>query len=164
MRANGASAADEAAARRLFDLWHAGLRSGDWGPFDRAFAAAEDESWFDSSGIAWLEERPTGDSVRTYRAMMDHDPIPVLESLDAPLLALLSPDDESIDAVETEHILQILAERGRDIEIRMYPGYSHAMRRLDARWPALPDDYYQYQAGFIERSVSSPGGHNAQQD
>ena len=164
MRANGASADDEALARGLFDLWHEGLRSGDWEPFDQAFAAAEDEPWFDSSGIAWLEERPAGDNVRTYRAMMDHDPIPVLESLDAPLLALLSPDDESIDAVETEHILRDLAERGRDIEIRMYPGYSHAMRRLDARWPALPNDYYRYQADFILRSVSTPGGGNARQD
>jgi dienelactone hydrolase len=153
MRESGATPADEAAARRLFDLWHDGLRSGDWSGFDRAFADAEDESWFDSSGIAWLNERPTGDSVRTYRAMMDHDPLPVLESLSAPLLSLLSPDDESIDAVETEGILRDLAKAGRDVETRMYPDYDHGMRRLGARWPSLPDDYYSYQAEFIQRSV-----------
>ena len=156
MRATGASPADEAAARRLFDLWHDGLRSGDWGPFDEAFADAADEPWFDSSGITWLGERPTGDHVRSYVAMMDYDPVPVLESLDAPLLSLLSPDDESIDAVETEGILRGLAGAGRNIEIRMYPGYSHGMRRLGARWPSPPDDYYRYQADFIKRSVGGP--------
>jgi dienelactone hydrolase len=155
MRAAGASPADEATARHLFDLWHEGIRSGDWDPFDQAFADAEDEPWFDRSGIAWLGERPTGEEVRTYVAMMDYDPVPVLKSLEAPLLSLLSPDDESIDAVETEGILRDLARTGRNIEIRTYPGYSHGMRRLGARWPSLPDDYYLYQADFIKRSVGT---------
>jgi dienelactone hydrolase len=155
MRANGASPADEAVARHLFDLWHEGIRSGDWYPFDQAFANAQREPWFDSSGIAWLEGRPDGDAIRTYRAMMDYDPIPVLRSLEVPLLALLSPDDESIDAVETEGILRALVGTGRNIEIRTYPGYSHGMRRLGARWPSLPDDYYRHQADFIKRSVGT---------
>lgn len=153
MRENGASLADEAAARQLFDLWHDGLRSGDWERFDQAFAVAENEPWFDGSGIAWLRERPTGDNVRTYRVMMDYDPIPVLERLDAPLLSLLSPDDESIDAVESEGILRDLEKAGRDIEIKLYPGFNHGMRRLGARWPSLPDGYYRDQANFIKRAV-----------
>ena len=153
MRETRASPADEAAARRLFDLWHDGLRSGDWAPFDEAFANAVDEPWFESSGIGWLGERPAGEHVRSYKVMMDYVPLPVLDSLDAPLLSLLSPDDESIDAVETEGILRNLAKSGRDIEIRMYPGYDHGMRRLGARWPSLPDDYYRDQAEFIKQSV-----------
>jgi len=155
MRENGASLADEAAARQLFDLWHAGLRSGDWKRFDQALAAAEGEPWFEGSGIDWLKERPTSDDVRTYRAMMDYDPIPALERLDAPLLSLLSPDDESIDAVETGGILRDLAKAGRDIEIRLYPGFNHGMRRLGARWPSLPDSYYRDQADFIKRSAGA---------
>ena len=87
--------------------------------------------------------------------MMDYDPLPVLESLDVPLLSMLSPDDESIDAVETEAILRELKDAGRDIEIRLYPGYSHAMRRLGARWPSMPEAYYRDQAAFIQRSVNS---------
>jgi dienelactone hydrolase len=153
MRENGTSLADEAAARQLFDLWHDGLRTGDWERFDQAFAVAEDEPWFDGSGIAWLRDRPTGDNVRTYRVMMDYDPIPVLERLDAPLLSLLSPDDESIDAVESEGILRDLEKAGRDIEIKLYPGFNHGMRRLGARWPSLPDGYYRDQANFIKRAV-----------
>ena len=70
-------------ARQLFDLWHDGLRSGDWERLDQAFAVAEQETWFDGSGIAGLRERPRGDNVRTYRAMMDYGPILVLERLDA---------------------------------------------------------------------------------
>jgi dienelactone hydrolase len=86
---------------------------------------------------------------------MDYDPIPVLESLDAPLLSLLSPDDESIDAVETEGIRRDLATAGRDIEIRLYLGFNHGMRRLGARWPSLPDGYYRDQADFIKRSAGA---------
>jgi dienelactone hydrolase len=161
MRENGASPADEAVARRLFDLWHDGLRSGEWHAFDQAFAAAADAPWFESSGIGWLGERPAGDRVRSYKLMMDYDPVPVLERLDAPLLSLLSPDDESIDAVETEGILRKLAKAGHDIEIRMYPGYDHGMRRLGARWPSLPDDYYRDQADFIEQSAAKSGRANS---
>lgn len=161
MREIGASPADEAVARRLFDLWHDGLRSGEWHAFDQAFAAAAAAPWFESSGIGWLGERPAGDQVRSYKVMMDYDPVPVLERLDAPLLSLLSPDDESIDAVETEGILRNLAKAGRDIEIRMYPGYDHGMRRLGARWPSLPDDYYRCQADFIKQSVGKSGRTNS---
>jgi hypothetical protein len=164
MRIAGANADDEATARKLFDLWHDGLRNGDWGAFDEAFAGAEDQSWFDNSGIAWLGERPAGDHVRTYLAMMDYDPIPALKGLEAPMLALLSPDDESIDAVETEEILRELAETGRNIEIKTYPGYNHAMRLIGARWPSHPDDYFQIQSDFIKRSVGASNGDSARPD
>jgi dienelactone hydrolase len=88
---------------------------------------------------------------------MDHDPIPPLKALDAPMLALLSPDDESIDAVETEGILRSLASSGNDIQITLYPGYDHGMRRLSARWPSLPEGYYEDQTDFINRVVREPG-------
>ena len=66
--------------------------------------------------------------------MMDYDPLPALKSLDAPLLSLLSPDDESIDAVETEGILRNLAAAGRNIEVRMYPGYDRSADRSNRHY------------------------------
>lgn len=157
MRETGASPSEERAARRLFDLWHDGLRSGHWSAFEEAFTQARDTPWFESSGIAWLANKPTGAELESYLAIMDYDPLPALKGLDAPMLALLSPDDESIDAVETENILRRLAASGNDIQIRAYPGYDHGMRKLGARWPSLPDGYYEFQAGFIKRAIREHG-------
>ncbi len=89
---------------------------------------------------------------------MDYDPIPALQRLRAPLLALLSPDDESIDAVETAAILKTLVKSGTDITIKLYPGYDHTMRRLSAggvapRWPELPTDYFDVQSAFIQEAA-----------
>jgi dienelactone hydrolase len=156
MREKGASPAEERTARRLFDLWHDGLRRGDWSTFEEEFAQARDAPWFESSGIAWLENKPTGEQLPSYLAIMDYDPIPALKALkalDVPMLALLSPDDESIDAVETEEILQELASSGYDIQVRAYPGYDHGMRKPGSRWPSLPDGYYGLQADFIKRAM-----------
>jgi uncharacterized protein len=159
MRASGASEAEQAAARELFDLWHAGLRSENWLPFDSAFARARGTRWFESSGIQWLERKPGTNEEATYRAMMDFDPMGALKRLRAPLLSILSPQDESIDAMETAEILRGLRAEGRTIEVKIYDGYNHGMRRLgvrgeEVRWPSLPDDYYRGQAAFIQRAVA----------
>jgi hypothetical protein len=74
------------------------------------------------------------------------------------MLAILTPDDESIDAVETEGILRDLAASGSDIAIRLYPGYDHTLRRLGSdgqplRWPEHPEDYAATLAGFARAST-----------
>jgi hypothetical protein len=160
LRANGANEAEQEAARHLFDLWHAGLRSADWSAFDAAIDQARQANWFEPSGIGWLQQKPGPNDELTYRAMMDYDPLPALTSLSAPLLAILSPQDESIDAMETADILRGLHDAGRDITVRIYDGYNHGMRKLGAhgeevRWPSLPDNYYRDQVVFIERAVNS---------
>lgn len=76
------------------------------------------------------------------------------------LEAILAPEDESIDAVETERILAGLIAQGRDIPVRLYPGCVHAMRRRGdgdgtLRWPAQPHDYHDGQADFIRDETSS---------
>lgn len=160
MRVNGASETEQEAARHLFDLWHAGLRNADWSAFDAAIGQARHADWFEPSGISWLEQKPGANDELTYRAMMDYDPLPALKLLSAPLLAILSPQDESIDAMETADILRGLRDAGRNITVRIYDGYNHGMRRLGAhaeeiRWPSLPDNYYRDQAVFIERAVDT---------
>ena len=147
-------------ARALFDLWHSGIREGNWSAFRTGYEEARQEEWFAVSGIAWLEQPPGQAVIKHYRLYMDHDPIPPLMNLNAPLLALLSPDDESIDAVETAEILKQLAGQGRNIAVRLYPGYDHGMRKLGdgglpARWPSLPENYYVDQARFIKESIGA---------
>lgn len=160
LRASGAGDDAERAARTAIDLWHAGLRTSDWSPFDLALAELRTQSWFESSGIEAFAERPDPAFARAYRAQMDHDPLPVLRALQVPMLSILAPEDESMDAIETERILAGLIAEGRDIRVRLYPGYDHTMRRrgpdgVPLRWPAQPNDYYDGQADFIRDETGS---------
>jgi dienelactone hydrolase len=160
LRDDGAGESAEHEARRIIELWHDGVRSGHWADFDDALESARDADWFEPSGLAWFAERPSEDTAASYRAIMDYDPIPALTALGAPLLALLAPDDESIDSVETELILRNLIAQGQDINLILYPGYDHSMRRLgddgaSLRWPEHPDDYFTTQVSFIHEAASN---------
>ncbi len=155
LRAADLSNEIEEEAREIVQLWHRGIRSGDWSPFDRALSAAKAESWFDTAGFNTFMTRPSEAFIRSYRVFMDYDPIPALSSVTSPMLAILTPDDESIDAVETESILRELRNDGHDIKLEIYPGYDHSMRRLGPeknpiRWPEHPDNYFSSQARFIQ--------------
>ncbi len=154
LRQNGRSLEEEEDARQVVRLWHDGVRSGDWAPFDLALNNAKSQTWYDDSGIEAFGPRPSPQFVDSYRAFMDYDPLPALTSLSAPMLAILAPDDESIDAKETEELLRDLIQKGYDISIKTYPGYDHTMRGLRAdgsvyRWPEHPSDYFSSQVEFI---------------
>ena len=58
---------------------------------------------------------------------------PALNALDSPLLAILGPDDESIDSKETELILREFIAQGRDISLILYPGYKEASQNKICR-------------------------------
>jgi dienelactone hydrolase len=158
-----ASAGPEAVAeaRRAVELWHEGVRTNDWSAFEAAIEAARHEPWYADSGLDGFSQRPDQEFVRSYRVFMDYDPLPALRAMRAPMLAILAPDDESIDAVETEGILRELVDEGVDIRIELYPGYDHTMRRLGPdgavlRWPEHPQDYFAVQVEFIRASRIDP--------
>jgi len=159
LRKVNAGSAAEAQARAVIQEWHHGIRSGDWVRFDRALARANLEPWYRASGLAEFAARPSAEFQRSYLRLMDYDPLPTLDELDVPMLALLSTDDESIDAMETVQILRGLQAVGRPIRLRLYSGFDHSMRRLapdgsTLRWPARPDDYFEVQTEFIRQIVA----------
>jgi dienelactone hydrolase len=161
LRRANAGAEAVAEARRVIELWHEGVRTRDWSAFDAALEAARREPWFPDSGLDEFAERPNEEFARSYAVFMNYDPLPALHALRAPMLAMLSPDDESIDAVETAGILRQLVDDGADIRIELYPGYDHSMRRLGPagavlRWPEHPSDYFAIQVEFIRASLSTP--------
>lgn len=161
LRVAGAGARSEQRARDTIDLWHTGIRTSDWRPFDSALEGLRGEPWFEQSGIQAFAERPETSFARAYSAFMDYDPLPVLRALQIPMLAILAPEDESMDALETGQILAELIAEGRDVRIKLYPGYDHAMRRLGSngappRWPNQPPDYYDLQANFILGAAGLP--------
>jgi uncharacterized protein len=156
MRNKGESEQSVEQARKVIEIWHDGIRTGDWTAFDRFYVQAEKQAWFKNSGLSDFAEKPSEARRSSYRAYMDYDPIPAIESLKAPYLAMLSPDDESIDAVETKNILEKLLRT--NISLRMYPGYDHSMRKLGKkgivlRWPEHPEDYFVDQSRFVSDSI-----------
>lgn len=157
----GADEEDIRLIRQLVDHWHKGLRTAEWATYRESLELARAESWFDAAGLEYLQYPPDPDHLKYYLPFMDHDPIPVLMALDVPLFAILTPDDESIDALETEVILRELKELGKDLQIKMYPGYNHGFRRLgkerQIRWPGFPEDYFKLQAEFILGIEGSDG-------
>ncbi len=159
LRAHGATEDDVETARLAIDHWHEGVRSGNWSQFDAALKTIRSKSWFKPAGLNHLPRKPDAGFADSYRAYMDYDPIPTLQALKVPLLSILAPLDESIDALETEQILRGLIEQGSDIQIKLYPGYDHSMRNIGKdgqtlRWPQHPEDYFSGQAEFVHNVVS----------
>ena len=160
LRALNVSDTYEAEVRELIQLWHAGIRSGDWSGFESARKFAKEKPWLDLVNFETFMNRPDQSLSDSYRNYMDYDPMPALISLKTPLLAILTSDDESIDALETKLILASLKERGNNIILKLYEGYDHGMHQLGAvntpiRWPQYPSDYFSYQVKFIQDSVST---------
>lgn len=152
MRKNGASEAAIAQARIVMEHWHNGVRTGDWREFDQAWPQAKKQTWFKGSELESFAEKPDQAFTFSYKAFMDYDPIPAIKSLKAPYLAILSGEDESIDAMETREILEQLKKP--NISIRWYDGYDHSMRKTGKkgerlRFPGHPPKYFEDQAKFI---------------
>ena len=153
-KAAGATGKDINLIRNLVENWHEGLRTGEWKLYLSSLELVKTRPWYEVSGLKYLQYPPEPEHLKYYLPFMDHDPIPVLMKLNVPFFAILTPDDESIDALETEVILNELKASGKDIRVKMYPGYNHGFRRLGVerqiRWPGFPGDYFKSQAAFIK--------------
>jgi len=152
MRKNGASEAAIGQARTVLEHWHHGVRTGDWREFDQARKQAEKQTRFKGSELDAITEKPDQAYILSYKAFMDYDPIPAIKSLKVPYLAILSGEDESIDAMETREILEQLKKP--NISIRWYAGYDHTLRKTgkkgeQLRFPGHPENYFEDQAKFI---------------
>lgn len=156
LRQQGFNKCDQEQARHLIATWHEGLRTQDDTAFAAAFAVAQPEPWFAAANMEEFFNSPGAAFIESYRLYMNYDPLPALTGLEAPMLAILSLQDESIDAVETRDILQSMA--WPNIRVTLYDGYDHAMRRLAddgarLRWPSHPADYYAIQTAFVQQAL-----------
>jgi dienelactone hydrolase len=159
LRSLGVDEEEQARVRMLIERWHDGVRTDDWSMLEPALDEVRQKPWYEASGLAYFAQEADPDFIQSYRISMDHDPVPPLERLTVPLLAIVAPDDESIDALESEAILRRLMRQGNDIQIKRYEGYDHSLRRLAdgneiLRWPEHPEDYLSAQAEFIWNACS----------
>lgn len=156
LRAANVSTKSEEEARKLVQRWHQGIRSGDWPTFEKYLDAAKIKSWFSHADFNNFSYKLDDVFSKSYLKFMDYEPMPVLTSLRVPLLAILATDDESIDAVETQILLQELKHDGHNITLKIYDGYNHSMRKITnnnkpVRWPTYPYDYFGLQVLFIKK-------------
>lgn len=155
MREAGVDEAQVERARVVIAAWYEAMKTRAWAGFDRSMLALHAEPWFSNSGLGDFAEHPDVAQAAGFLTDHDYDPLPALRGMQAPALWILSPDDESIDAMETVGLLEREIAAGRDIRLTLYPGYDHALRRLGAdgaplRWPTLPDDLFDVQADYIK--------------
>ncbi len=156
MRTLGYPESDLASALAITQAWRHGVKTADWGLYDRLRAKATGEQWYTDVAMDRWPDRPDPAFAAWYAGVMDFDPVPVIERLEAPMLAILGREDESIDALETAEILRGLATVGANVEVIVYEGYDHGIRELQQEppvWRRHPSDYFDRQAAFILRAT-----------
>ena len=156
IKAAGYSESDVDDVLRIVRAWHASIETGDWDGYIRLRDGYRDRAWYEMTGFDNLPAPAEPEFAAWYGPVMRFNPVPVIESLDMPMLAIFGLQDESINAVESVDILQSLADEGHDIQILTYDGYDHGIRQIQTEppiWRAHPDDYLERQAQFILNST-----------
>ena len=141
-------------AQKLIRRWHKCLRTKDWEGYASDIDSISATDWFDPELFSFFLTPPSEEFTTMYRPFMDYDPIPTLLKLNIPLLAIFTPDDESIDSLESIEILSQIAPEMKSIRILTFPGFNHSMRAIGKdgeplRFPGHPKDYFSIQAAFI---------------
>lgn len=139
--------------RKIVSAWHDGVRNDEWSSFNRLTAAAKQKSWFKQTGLESLNNQPDSSFTSFYRRYMDHQPLPVINQLKIPIMAIYTLDDESIDSRETLQIIDSKIDNKVDVRIVTYKGLDHGMRRISKnqllRFGGHPSDYFAIQSAFL---------------
>ena len=124
---------------------------------NRVREAYSDEAWFEHmrGGVTWeMVSRPLWQFRIGYFFLeagtsWDYKPVPVLRTIDAPMLWVLAGDDSSAPSANTREILLQLQAAQRPIDVAFFPHTEHGMIRF------LVDEQGErqelgYAAGYFE--------------
>jgi uncharacterized protein len=115
-----------------------------WERYEAELKRFRNEPWF--VRLAALRNPDDGSWFLPYTASIDFDPVPVYESLNVPVLAILGEADALVPARETAAILErIKNEKNKDITIAILAGADHNMNR-----PAGPRPVPEYGETLIK--------------
>lgn len=127
-----------------------------WDEYAKARATAKDKKWFRHPGLdVWGPERRDDPFWTNMRRFYLYDPLPTLQTLNAPLLAIFGQLDspEGVKA-NVRAIRQILDQAGRrDYTVKVYPNGSHNLMEVP---PDNPNEYVRlkrFPPGFFETMV-----------
>ena len=133
------------------------IASGDkWDEYAKARATAKDKKWFRHQGIDVRGPEKRDDPFWAYmRKSYFYDPLPILQTLNAPLLAVFGELDtpEGVKA-EVRAIEQVMNQAGRrDYLVKVYPSAVHSLMEV----PRDNTDEYvrlkRFPPGFFEAMV-----------
>ena len=109
-----------------------------WDEYAKARATAKDKKWFRHPGIDVRGPERRDDPFWTHmRRFYLYDPLPTLQTLNAPLLAIFGELDtpEGVKA-NVRAIRQILDQAGRrDYTVKVYPNGSHNLMEVPLTTP-----------------------------
>jgi pimeloyl-ACP methyl ester carboxylesterase len=127
-----------------------------WDEYAKARALAKDKKWFRHPGIDIRGPEKRDDPFWTHmRRFYVYDPLPTLQTLNAPLLALFGELDtpEAVKA-NVRAISQILDQAGRrDYTVKVYPNGRHNLMEVP---PDNPDEFVRlkrFPPGLFETMV-----------
>jgi len=137
-------------------MFEGGIHTGNWKPFEVGLAEVKEESWYEASLLATFDRfRRSEPLVDYYRGISTYDPMPVLSTLETPLLSLMGDRDEEQPWDRSQEIYERLAEEGRPISVHVYENVNHSMMVAyyedgsPVRFPRYPVDFFARQATFI---------------
>lgn len=186
LRRKGFGEDDVARADRIHDTIVRIVDHGEWERWDdlgRMLDEAEGEPWFEAlagsdSTLGFLADtwmprwviklwakwklRQTEDGEPLADRL--YDPVPVVASLDVPSLWIFGGEDSSMPTDWSVAELEALQERGRPIEIHVYPEAEHGILRFEEAEDGTRT-YLGYEPGYLmeqvrwlrERSGLDPG-------
>ncbi|WP_440903357.1 alpha/beta hydrolase family protein [Catenovulum sp. SX2] len=145
--------------REIVRSWHQSLRTGQSTSFDNLLQKHSKSDWYQVSDLDSLT-KVDSQFIDHYLKFMDYDPIPIINSLDVPILSIFAMQDESIDSRESVKILHKLMLTKQNLKIKIYDNYNHAIRALGEnskklRFPNYPVDYFQVQIDFVKSIINN---------
>lgn len=127
-----------------------------WDEYARARATAKDQKWFRHQGIdVFGPEKPDHPFWAYMRSFYFYDPLPTLQTMKAPLLAIFGSLDtpEGVKA-NVSAIKQIMDQAGRrDYTVKVYPNGAHNLQEVP---PDNPNEWVRrkrFPPGFFEMMV-----------
>lgn len=160
MRRDGFSDGEIAEATDYLNLKWEIARAGGAG-WDKLEAATRK-----ASGKKWLARvhpaTKPADIVPSWKLQMAYDPMPTLEKVTCPVLAIFGELDTSTPVAETIANYQAgLSKAGnRDVTIKVFPNADHALlvwpKAGDkAHWPVLAPGYLDAMGNWVDRHIAS---------
>jgi len=137
MRARGLTEADVSAGQDYLDLLWRYARTGEgWAEYRAARAEMEERGWLD---YLLGPGAPEGPDWEWMRLNMFYDPVPTLERLNVPVLAIYGERDDNVVADINVPILEAALRRAgnSDCRIVVVPGADHSLRLVEERGQPL---------------------------
>ena len=159
MRRDGFSETEIAEAIEYMNLkWQVARAGGEgWDRLEVATRSARNKKWAERVQLATKPE----DIVPSWKLQMDYDPIPALEKVKQPVLAVFGELDSLTPVAATmANYRKALSQAGnRDYSIKVFPGADHALLvwpkpNDQVHWPVLASGYLEAMTIWIDKHVA----------